>query len=133
MPEPATSGACKNASEPSCLRDLIADLTKTITNLRKYNIKLNPRKCMFGVPSGQLLGYIVSKRGIVANSEKINAIRRLRKPECLLAVQKLAGRVTTLSRFIPRLREKAMPLYRLLCKTPIFEWIEEADIALATL
>jgi hypothetical protein len=92
-----------------------------------YNIKLNPQKCMFGVPSGQLLGYVVSKRGIEANPEKIDAIRRLCKPECLLDVQKLAGHVAALSRFIPKLGEKAMPLYRLFHKTPMFKWTEEAD------
>jgi hypothetical protein len=82
---------------------------------------------MFGVPSGQLLGYVVSKRGIEANPEKIDAIRQLHKLECLLDVQKLTGRVAALSRFIPKLGEKAMPLYRLLCKTPMFKWTKEAD------
>ena len=48
-------------------------------------------------------------------------------------VQKLAGRVAALSRFIPRLGEKAMPLYKLLRKNPTFEWIAEADLALAEL
>jgi hypothetical protein len=90
--------------------DLLADLAETFTNLRKYNIKLNPQKCMFGIPSEQLLGYIVSKRGIEANPEKIDAIRRLRKLECLLDMQKLVGRVVALSPFIPKLGKKAMPL-----------------------
>jgi hypothetical protein len=40
----------------------LTDLSETFTNLRKYNIKLNLQKCTFGVPSGQLLGYTVSKR-----------------------------------------------------------------------
>jgi hypothetical protein len=55
------------------------DLTETFTNLWKYNIKLNPQKCMFGIPSGQLLGYIVLKRGIEANPEKIDAIGNFAK------------------------------------------------------
>jgi hypothetical protein len=101
--------------------DLLADLTETFTNLRKYNIKLNPHKCTFGVLSGQQLGYVVSKRGIEANPKKIDAIRRLRNPECLLDVQKLTGRVAALSRFIPKLGGKAMPLYHLLRMTPMFE------------
>jgi hypothetical protein len=36
--------------------DLLADLAETFINLQKYNNKLNPQKCAFGVPSGQLLG-----------------------------------------------------------------------------
>ena len=33
-------------------------------NLRKINLKLNPEKCVFGVPSSKLLGFFVSHRGI---------------------------------------------------------------------
>ncbi len=54
--------------------DLLADLKETFDNLRRYKIKLNPLKCTFGVPSGQLLGYVVSKRGIEANPVKIDTI-----------------------------------------------------------
>jgi hypothetical protein len=43
---------------------LISDLAETIDNLRKFKMKLNPEKCTFGVPSGKLLGYMVSHRGI---------------------------------------------------------------------
>jgi hypothetical protein len=40
---------------------LLDDLKETFTNLRRYRMKLNPKKCTFGVPAGQLLGYIVSQ------------------------------------------------------------------------
>jgi hypothetical protein len=42
-------------------------------SLRRYRWKLNPEKCVFGVPAGKLLGFIVSHRGIEANPEKIEA------------------------------------------------------------
>ena len=42
---------------------LVDDLRLTFDNLQTYDIKLNPEKCVFGVPSGKLLGYIVSNRG----------------------------------------------------------------------
>jgi hypothetical protein len=45
---------------------LIADLEETFTSLREYQWKLNPNKCVFGVPSGKLLGSIISHRGIEA-------------------------------------------------------------------
>jgi hypothetical protein len=45
----------------------IADLPETFENLRKFKWKLNPTKCVFGVPSGKLLSFIVSNRGIKAN------------------------------------------------------------------
>ena len=56
---------------------LIDDLRLTFDNLRTYDIKLNPKKCVFGVPAGKLLGFIVSSRGIEANPAKIRALSQL--------------------------------------------------------
>ena len=56
---------------------LISDLEQTFAKLRANGIKLNPKKCVFGVPRGMLIGFIVSKRGIEANPEKISAITRM--------------------------------------------------------
>ena len=50
--------------------DLISDLRETFDNLWKYKMMLNTLKCVFGVPAGKLLGFIVSHRGIEANPEK---------------------------------------------------------------
>ena len=54
-----------------------ADLEQTFVKLRANGIELNPEKCVFGVPRGMLLGFIVSERGIEANPEKISAIMRM--------------------------------------------------------
>ena len=56
---------------------MIANLAATFVNLQRFNIKLNPEKCVFGVLKGKLLGYIVSERGIEANPEKITAISNM--------------------------------------------------------
>ena len=82
---------------------LVTDLKETFDNLRIYKMMLNPAQCVFGVPAGKLLGFLVSNRGIEANPEKIKAITSLAKPVCINDVQRLAGRVATLSRFIRRL------------------------------
>jgi hypothetical protein len=88
----------------------------------------------FGVSVGQLLGFLVSARGIEANPEKIQAILTMGKPAKLHDVQKLAGRVAALSRFVARLREKALPFYALMKKSDNkFEWTEEADTAFTRL
>jgi hypothetical protein len=50
---------------------LITDLRETFDNLDRYKLKLNPTKCSFGAPVGQLLGFLVSSRGIEANPKKI--------------------------------------------------------------
>jgi hypothetical protein len=59
---------------------LITDLEETFASLREYRWKLNPNKCVFGVPSGKLLGFIISHRGIEANPEKISAITNMKAP-----------------------------------------------------
>ena len=46
-------------------------------------MKLNPKKCVFGVPASKLLGFIVSERGIEVNPEKIKAILNITKPTCI--------------------------------------------------
>ena len=56
---------------------LVANFEQTFAKLRANDIKLNPEKCVFGVPRGMLLGFIVSERGIEANPEKISAITRM--------------------------------------------------------
>ena len=99
---------------------LIKDLRETFDNLRIYKMMLNPEKCVFGVPAGKLWGFLVSNRGIEANPKKIAAITSLAKPACINDVQRLADRITALSRFISRLGEKAIPLYQMLKKTNNF-------------
>jgi hypothetical protein len=59
---------------------LIKDLVETFDNLNKYKLKLNSTKCSFGVSAGQLLGFLVSARGIETNPEKIQAILTMGKP-----------------------------------------------------
>jgi hypothetical protein len=49
---------------------LLDDLRETFANLDRY-IMLNLKKCSFGVPTGQLLGHLISERGIEGNPEKI--------------------------------------------------------------
>jgi hypothetical protein len=69
--------------------DLIADLAQTFSNLRHYRWKLNTEKCVFDVPSGKLLGFMVSHRGIKANPTKVDAIRRMNRPTRKKDVMKL--------------------------------------------
>ena len=101
---------------------LLEDLRETFANLRTYQIKLNPEKCVFGVPAGKLLGFLVSERGIECNPEKIAAIERMEQPKNLKQVQKFTGCLASLSRFLSRLGEKAIPLYQLMKKTEKFTW-----------
>jgi hypothetical protein len=113
--------------------DLLSDLETTFKCLKAKGIKLNPEKCVFGVPRGMLLGFIVSERGIEANLEKITAITNMGPIKDLKGVQRVMGCLAALSRFISRLGKRGLPLYRLLRKTERFTWTLEAKEALGNL
>jgi hypothetical protein len=110
-------------------KGLISDLVETFNNLRKFKIKLNSEKCTFGVPSGKLLGYMVSRRGIDPIPEKVSAITKMNPPESLHDVQKLTGCMATLSRFISWLGVKGLLFFKLLKKHDNFQWTQEAQEA----
>jgi len=109
---------------------LMADLEQTFRKLQENGIKLNPEKCVFGVPKGMLLGFIVSESGIKANPVKISAITKMGPILNLKGVQKVTGCLAALSRFISRLGERGLPLYWPLKKTDRFAWTPEAQEAL---
>ena len=52
----------------------LGDLKETFSTLHKYNMKLNPAKCVFAVASGKFLGFMDSQRGIEENPDKVTAI-----------------------------------------------------------
>jgi hypothetical protein len=112
---------------------LIADLEETFTSLREYQWILNPNKCVFGVPSGKLLGFIISHCGIKANPEKIFAITNMKAPSCIKDVLKLTGCMAALNRFISKLGERGLPFFKLLKHREKFVWTTEFDQALAQL
>jgi hypothetical protein len=94
---------------------------------------LNPKKYVFGVSSGKLLGYMVSSRGIDANPKKVEAIDKLQPPRTRKEIQKLAGMMAALSRFISKLGERGMSFYKLLCKADGFQWDDQAAAAFVEL
>ena len=58
----------------------ISHLLEEFQILRKYNMKLNPTKCAFGVSAGKFLGFLVKHRGIEVNPEKIKAVLDMASP-----------------------------------------------------
>jgi hypothetical protein len=95
-------------------KDHIADLTETFDNMRRNGLKLNAEKCIFGIRKGQLLGCMVSKRGIQANPQKIEALRRMQPLSTRKEVQRLTGRIASLNRFISKAAERSLPFFMVL-------------------
>jgi hypothetical protein len=96
--------------------DLVSNLNITFGCLRANEVKLNLEKCVFGMPRGMLLGYIISQRGIEANPEKVAALKQMGPIRDLKGVQNVLGCLAALTHFISRLGEKGLPLYRLVKK-----------------
>jgi len=58
----------------------LVNLQKLFERLRKYQLRLNPDKCTFGVKSGKWLGFIVSQKGIEVDPEKVKTILEMPEP-----------------------------------------------------
>lgn len=107
--------------------DHLDNLMETFNTLRQYSMKLNPSKCAFGVSLGKFLGFMVSRRGIEANLEKVKAILEMTSPKKTKEVQSLMGRIAALNRFVSRVTNKCLPFFKILKKA--FEWKEECETA----
>ena len=91
-------------------------LVKIFTRLETVKVRLNPKKCAFGVQSDKLLGYIVSTKGIELNPKKVQAIISMQPLKNLSQLRSLQGRLQSVHRFISQLAEKCIPFTHLLHK-----------------
>ncbi|KAM1212301.1 hypothetical protein ACFX2G_003942 [Malus domestica] len=102
--------------------DHLKDLRVAFERLRKYNLKMNPLKCAFGVTSGKFLGFIVKHRGIEVDQSKIKAIQSMPEPRNLHELKSLQGRLAFIRRFISNLAGRCQPFSRLMKKDVPFVW-----------
>ena len=109
--------------------DHVANLRKLFERLRKFQLKLNPAKCTFGVKSGKLLGFVVSEKGIEVDPDKISAIQNLAPPRTQKEVRGFLGRLNYIARFISQLTYKCDPIFKLLRKHDSGKWNEECQAA----
>ncbi|KAK0572613.1 hypothetical protein LWI29_034271 [Acer saccharum] len=109
------------------------DLRETFDVLVRYGMKLNPAKCVFGVPSERFLGYQVHQRGIEVNPEKIQALAKMVSPRTLKDVQKLTGCLASLSRFIAKSTDRCLPFFKALKKGKGVKWNEDCEKAFQAL
>ncbi|XP_070008438.1 uncharacterized protein [Nicotiana sylvestris] len=109
--------------------DHVCDLKKFFERLRRYDLKLNPAKCAFGVPSGKLLNFIVSRRGIELDPSKIKSIRDLPPSKNKKEVMRFLGRFNYISRFIAQLTTTCEPIFKLLTKDASIKWMDDCQKA----
>jgi len=90
-------------------------------------MRLNPEKCTFRVEGEIFLGFMLTHRGIEANPDKCRTVAKMWSPHNIKEVQQLIGRLTALSRFVPRLTKRTKPMVQLLCKVAKFSRDEKCE------
>ena len=108
-------------------KDHVEVLRKLFKRLRKYKLRLNPNKCVFGAKSSKLLGFVVNSKGIEIDPSKIKAIYDLKTPSTVKEVKSLLGRLNYITRFIYQLSETAKPFFKLLKKNAKVKWDVECQ------
>jgi hypothetical protein len=105
--------------------DHIQHLTQIFERCRKYGISLNPKKTIFGVEEGKLLGHIISQAGIRIDPERIKAIAQLPLPHNKKAMQSFFGKINFVRKFTPDFAETVKPLQKMIRKDADFKWDDE--------
>nr|GEV52360.1 hypothetical protein [Tanacetum cinerariifolium] len=108
-------------------QDILKGIEQTFSTLRRINMKLNPKKCSFGMEERKFLGYIVTSKGIRANPEKEKAIMEMPSPKTHKQMQSLSGKLEALNRFLSKSAERSLPFLDTLKKCTnkkVFRWTE---------
>ena len=105
--------------------DHLAALQRFFEKIKQFRLRLNPKKCTFGVTSGKLLGHIVSERGIEVDPEKIQAILDMPAPRTEREIRDFLGKFQHINRFIARLTDICKPIFRLLRKNQPIVWNDD--------
>nr|GFB59191.1 reverse transcriptase domain-containing protein [Tanacetum cinerariifolium] len=112
--------------------EMMRDIEETFHTLRMVNMKLNPKKCSFGLAEGVFLGYVITPNGIKSCPDKTAAVLHLPSPRTIKEVQSLNGKLASLNRFLSKSAEKSLPLFQTLkkcIKKSDFHWTAEAEQA----
>jgi hypothetical protein len=100
----------------------IAHLRRVFNRCRKYAISLNPKKMVFAVDEGILLGFIVSKHGMRIDPERTEEISKNTPPHNKNSMQSFLGKINVLRRFVPSFAETVKPLQDMIKKNREFKW-----------
>ena len=109
--------------------DHLATLQRFFERIRQLRLRLNPKKCTFGVTSRKLLGHIVSEQGIEVDAEKIKAILDMPAPRTEREIRGFLGRLQYISCFIARLTDICEPIFHLLRKNQPTVWNDDCQHA----
>ena len=101
-----------------------ATLEKFLRRVKKYSLRLNPKKCVFEVTSSKMVGYIVSQKGIKVDQDKTKAIRKMPVPKIEKEIRGFLRKLQFISKFIAKLIAVCEPILKLIRKDQPVIWNE---------
>jgi hypothetical protein len=107
-------------------KDHLSHLRIVFERCRKYGISLNPKKFVFGIDKGKLLGHVALKGGVSIDPERVQSIRDVFPPVNKNSLQSFFGKINFIRRFVPNFAERIKPMSALLKKDVAFRWDDKA-------
>ena len=104
----------------------LAHLRKVFEKCRKFGLSLNPKKTLFSLQEGKLLGHIISEKGIKIDPKRVEGILQIIHPRNIKELQSFIGKINFLRRFIPSLAELLRNMTNMLKKEIGVKWTLEA-------
>ena len=98
----------------------VTHLCLLFERFQKYQVRINPGKCVFGASLLTFLGHIISPDGISPLPEKVKALQDLQPPTSLRQLRHFFGLLNNYRRFIPHCADLLSPLSDLLSRTGVF-------------
>ena len=102
-------------------------LEKVLKRAREQNLKLNAKKCKFGVSEVKYIGHTLTAKGLKPDEKKVQAVQEMHKPHNKKELQQFLGMVNYLGKFVPQLSNVTQPLRQLLEKSAEWQWHTEHD------
>lgn len=102
--------------------DHLAHLRAVLLRCHKYDISLNPKKSIFAVEQGKLLGFSMSSEGMIIDPERTQVIVKLPPPTSKKSMQSFLGQINFMRRFVPSFSEMVRPLQNLIKKDTQYHW-----------
>ena len=109
--------------------DHLVTLERFFERIRKFRLRLNLKKCNFGVTSGKLLGHMVSEWGIEVDPNKIKVVLDMPVSRIEKEIRGFLGRLQYISHFIARLTDICEPIFHLLRKNQPTVWNDDCQLA----
>jgi len=107
-------------------RDHIYHQRQIFERCQRYGISLNPKKSVFIVTEGKLLGHILSKEGIFIDLERVETIMRIQPPANKRAMQSFFGKIDFNRKFVSGFTEIVHSMQLMMKKEVLYKWSDEA-------